>query len=178
MRSHWNSLLPVILMTCFTAFSQSASDKAFLEMTAKSNVLEVQLGKLASARALRPDIRAFAGTMISDHQKLAHSFEPLQGRALPSSLDSRQQKLYTRLSALSGDDFDREYIKEMQIDHDRDLAAYNTELRATTDQKIKSALHSAQAVIAGHAKMANDIASKLGLGPPGQTERDAGKIIR
>jgi putative membrane protein len=119
--------------------------------------------------------------MISDHEQLARSFEPLLSQARvtpPTSLNTGQQKLYTRLDALSGDDFDREYIKEMQIDHDRDLTAYKNELRTTKDQQIKTALQSAQDVIAGHAGMANDIARKLGLAPPGQTERDAGKIIR
>jgi putative membrane protein len=181
MRSHRNSLLTVIVFACLTASAQSASDKTFLKKTAQNNLLEVQLGHLASTKTARPDIKLFAGTMISDHEKLARSLGPLLGQAgiaLQSSLNSGQRKLYLRLKALSGDDFDGEYIKEVQIDHNRVLAAYKNELRSTNDQRIKSVLHSAQAVIAAHAKMANDIARKLGLSPPGQTERDAGKLIR
>ena len=95
-------------------------DQHFMKEAAEGGMAEVQLGQLASQRASSDSVKQFGKRMADDHQKAADELKQLasqKGVALPTSLDRGHQRLYDRLSKLSGADFDRAYMKEMVKDH-------------------------------------------------------------
>ncbi|PYO20251.1 MAG: DUF4142 domain-containing protein [Candidatus Rokuibacteriota bacterium] len=105
-------------------------DQHFMKEAAEGGMAEVQLGQLASQRASSDSVKQFGKRMADDHQKAADELKQLasqKGVALPTSLDRGHQRLYDRLSKLSGADFDRAYMKEMVKDHDRDVKAFRHE---------------------------------------------------
>ena len=175
--------LPLIgvLLLSHAAFAQTNGDKTFLQKSAQGNVAEVELAKLALNKATKPQVKSFARRMVRDHEMLERNMEPLLERAglqPPASLDTEQQKLFNRLNGLSGNDFDREYVKAMDLDHHKDLGEFKKEIRSTRDPDLKAAAQSGQKVIAQHTQMIDAISAKMHLGRPGHTERDAGRVIR
>src|SRR6266481_6108613 len=64
----------------------SAADYKFAVAAARGGMLEVNLGKLASQKALRPAIRQFGRRMIDDHGKAGKQLEEIvthNGATLP-----------------------------------------------------------------------------------------------
>lgn len=98
----------------------AADARRFAEQAMMANKAEVQLGELAGQRAQSAAVKAFAQMMVRDHTKGLNDLKQAvkgQGVDEPSRLDAKHQALYDRLSALSGAEFDREYMKAMVEGH-------------------------------------------------------------
>lgn len=97
-------------------------DMEFVREMLETGTAEIQLGKLASARASSPDVKKFGDMLVSDHEKSADRLEQIatshgvQATELPLSDD--HTKLLDRLSKLSGPEFDREYVAAMVDGHE------------------------------------------------------------
>ena len=92
----------------------------FVRTASMTSHAEVELGKLASERAQSQDVKQFAQMMIRDHTRsgseLAQAVKPHD--VTPSKeIDQKHQQLMTRLRALQGAEFDREYMKAMVDGH-------------------------------------------------------------
>jgi putative membrane protein len=88
-----------------------------------SNMVAIQLGHLATKKAQHADVKQFAQTTIDDHLKAQQQLADAAygaGIQWPKKLDDNAQKIQQRLSKLSNDQFDREYMKVM-IDRHRDV---------------------------------------------------------
>lgn len=93
----------------------------FVEKAAIANMAEIQFSQLAQQKAQDPEVKQFAQEIADQHTKAQSDLQQAastQGISLPSSLDSKHQKIQDRLSNLSGPDFDRAYIKAMVKSHD------------------------------------------------------------
>ena len=74
------------------------------------NLLEVRLGNLAAQRASSSAVKQFAERMVADHTTMGNQWAALVSRmATPvrASLDANQQQTVSRLTSLSGANFDR-----------------------------------------------------------------------
>jgi putative membrane protein len=81
---------------------------------------EIQLGHLAVKKAQQPDVKKFAQMMVDDHLKIQKKLaDAAAGESIkwPTQLDDMHRQLQQRLSTLSGDQFDREYMKAMVDGH-------------------------------------------------------------
>ena len=140
--------------------SQSAAcpmnpDSSFLAKAIEANAAEVELGRLAESKSQNTRIRAFAKQMVKDHTYALDAFHRLAtggvpavpnqdsgAQATPSAesvpLCREHQQLIDRLSRLSGDDFDREYISAMVQEHLRDIREVQREAESSTDTSGQS----------------------------------------
>jgi len=75
--------------------------------------------------------------------------------------DADTQKVWDKLYALSGKNFDKEYMKEMVNDHTRDLEEFTIEAKDTKDPKFQAAVVKGKSVVAAHKHMASDLEKKL-----------------
>src|SRR5512140_2446637 len=95
-----------------TAATSPASDDQFATKAAQAGLAEVELGRLASQKAQSPEVKQFAEQMVNDHTQANQQLkQAAAGMNIPESLDPEHQALKDKLSGLSGNDFDREYIK-------------------------------------------------------------------
>jgi putative membrane protein len=98
----------------------SWGDKDFVHDAAIAGMAEVELGRLATARAANAEVKKFGQMMIDDHTAAG---EKLKGMAmhhhieLPAQLDDKRRDLRDRLAKKQGTDFDREYVLEMVYGH-------------------------------------------------------------
>jgi putative membrane protein len=104
-----------------TIAKSDASDlQRFVEKASLVNMAEIQLGQLAVERAQDPQVKQFAQTMIDDHTKAQEQLKNVassQNIPVPSSIDSKHQKLHDKLAKLQGAEFDRAYMDAMVDGH-------------------------------------------------------------
>ncbi len=148
---------------------QAQKDKMFVHKAAEGGLDEVQLGQLATQKSNNPDVKAFGQKMVDDHTMLNNNMKPIAdklGVMVPDHLNKKDQATYDQLSALSGDAFDKAYVTDMVEDHRKDLREFKHESMTAADPQLKDATTSGSEVIAGHLKMANDLAKELGVSVP------------
>ncbi|WP_433963473.1 DUF4142 domain-containing protein [Tunturiibacter psychrotolerans] len=146
------------------ATAQSDDDKKFLAMAAQSDQNEIALSKLAEQKATNPDVKAFAEKMISEHTQMTASMKPFVdawGLTPPTGPDADHQKELDKLNGLSGNDFDKAYMKDMVSDHTKALSAFTKEAKDTKDSKFRAAVIKGKTAVAAHKNMAYDLEKKL-----------------
>jgi putative membrane protein len=142
----------------------SEGDRQFLIKAGQANVNEIKLSHLATRKASRPDVKAFAEKMVSDHTMLEKKLRPFAmawSVNLPAEPDADHQAEYRKLRKLSGADFDKEYINVMEKDHNQVLEAFTHEADVASDPDFKFTVISEKSVIAAHTNMADDLKGKL-----------------
>jgi putative membrane protein len=116
-------------------------DVAFAMKAAQGGMAEVQMGQLAVQNASNPDVKAFGQQMVDDHTKANDKLKAVaqaQNMTLPESLNAKHQAEYSKLQALSGPSFDREYVKCMVKDHEEDVKEFQKEANTGKDPQIKA----------------------------------------
>jgi predicted outer membrane protein len=110
----------------------------FLSRAAEMNAAEVQLGEMATSKTQSARVKDFAQMLVTDHKQALDKIMELRAERTTTNVsgttDNRtsadthrnaadfplvaeHQRTYQRLSALSGADFDREFINEMVRGH-------------------------------------------------------------
>jgi putative membrane protein len=141
-------------------------DKKFLKQAAAGGYAEVQLGQLAVDKATNPDVKAFGQKMVDDHGALNVKMTPFiqqAGLTPPTALDKKDQELYNQLKGLSGDAFDKAYVKAMLADHKKDVGDFKAEIGQTNNPDLKGTVKNGEMVIEGHYKMVQRLASQVGV---------------
>ena len=130
---------------------------------------EVAFGKLAAQKGSTEDVRALGQHMVTDHSEINSSLKAAadaQGIMLPNKLSPEDQALSARLGALSGEEFDREYLKAMQDAHHRDLREFRVELSSTADPELHDAVRKGVILIHEHMTSVDRMARARGIEPP------------
>ena len=103
--------------------SAQTSEHDFVSQAAMSNMAEIQFGHLATKKAQHPDVKKFAQATIDEHLKAQQQLADAAygaGIQWPNKLDEKHQQIQQRLSKLSDEQFDREFMKAM-VDGHRDV---------------------------------------------------------
>jgi putative membrane protein len=149
---------------------EAVKDKIFLRKAAAGGLAEVQLGQLATQKAGAQDVKDFGQTMVTDHTQLNNEMAPIadsMGVTLPKKLSKEDQAEYDKLNAMSGDDFDKEYVSFMVKDHHQDLREFRTEAANTSDPALKNAADRGAKVVHAHMTMIDKMAREKGIATPG-----------
>ena len=145
-----------------TDLSPSAmEDRIFIRHAAAGGLAEVKLGQLAATKGGSDEVRQFGEHMVTDHTELNQSLKTIaesRGIMVPSRLAPPDEALYQRLNQLSGDDFDREYIKAMAADHRKDLHEFRAEAASTQDSALRDAAQKGSALIRQHMTTVHELA--------------------
>lgn len=124
------------------AAAPSAADSKFVKSAAEGGLYEVAVGKLASEKASNPEVKAFGNTLVEDHSAANDKLKKVADAhaiTLPTVMPSDKQKKVDRLSRLSGEAFDRQFIEMVGIaDHQHDIAAFEKESRNGKSKDIRS----------------------------------------
>ncbi|HBZ07350.1 DUF4142 domain-containing protein [Massilia haematophila] len=90
-----------------------ADSKGITDM-AMVNMAEIEMGKLAQSKSQNQEVKTYAQQMIDDHTKALQEVQTVaqaKGVTLPTELDAKHKAMSAKLEKLSGDAFDREYMK-------------------------------------------------------------------
>ena len=147
---------------------QVMQDKMFLRKAAEGGIAEVKLGQLAAQKG-SDDVKEFGQKMVEDHTRLNLEIAQVadsMGVMLPKSMNKEDQAEYDKLNALSGNDFDIEYLSFMVKDHHKDLHEFRIEAASPTDATLHSEVVKAQGTIHDHTVMVDKLARARGIPVP------------
>src|SRR5207245_801947 len=117
------------------------ANRECVSKAATGGTAEVELGRVATQRAVRPSVRSFAERMVADDGRANAELAALarrKGLDVPTALEPSQQAMRDRLSGLSGPDFDRAYMSEIVRDHTEDIALFERTADISSDQDLKA----------------------------------------
>lgn len=133
------------------------ADQHFMMKAAQGGMAEVQLGKLATQNASSQAVKDFGQKMVDDHSKANDELKGLAARknvTLPTSLDPQDQATMDRLSKLNGPAFDRAYMRDMVVDHKKDIADFRKEANSGADSDVKTWASNTLPTLQQHLQMA------------------------
>ena len=130
-------------------------------------MMEVELGRLAAQQGMSEAVKQFGQRMVDDHTKANSELMTLassKGITLPTALDEKHQKDVTKLSGLSGADFDRAYMKMMVNDHNKDVKNFEKQSTRGADADLKAFAGKTLPTLQEHLQMARALPGAEGGG--------------
>jgi putative membrane protein len=102
-----------------TVATRGTRDAGFLREQLAVGDKQVGLARLASERATRPAVRKFGEMMLRDYRQASEELRQIASRQqVDAGAENEQLKVEReRLSRLSGEQFEREYLDEIVADH-------------------------------------------------------------
>jgi len=135
-------------------------DKKFVKNAALGGMTEVELGKLAAEKASDAKVKEFGQKMVDDHTKANEQLKQAASKSniqIPGSLDSKHQSRVDKLSKLSGEEFDKAYIKDQLKDHQSDVREFTDEAQNGSDPNVKTFASSTLPTLQHHLEMVKGI---------------------
>jgi putative membrane protein len=135
----------------------SSADERFVKDAAAGGMMEVELGKMAAEKAASDKVKEFGRRMQDDHGKANNELKSLaanKGVDLPKTLEGKHKKTIDRLSKLSGEEFDRQYMRAMIDDHKQDLQKFEREADKGKDGEIKQFASKHVPILKKHLELA------------------------
>jgi len=164
-----------------TLADAAVTDAPFAKSAELAVLQDLKFAKLAQAKAKSDRVRNFAGQILADQPQVADSLRRTafkENISLPTSLATRDQAEFERLSMLDGPEFDRAYLRYMASSLTDNLQVFRHEAAAGNDNLVRRFASQTLPVIENHLDEArrelNKVAppkSKLvnGAGIPMQT---------
>ena len=140
------------------------ADQAFVEEAASGGRMEVELGRYATQHAKDPQVKKFGQRMVDDHGKVNAELSRVAQKesiTLPAKLAEKHEESVTRLTALKGAEFDREYMKAMVDDHEEDVAKFRDVAQSAGTPQVKAFAQKTLPTLEEHLRMAKDIQARM-----------------
>jgi putative membrane protein len=145
--------------------SVNSTDKHFASNAAEGGLAEVELGQMAQKKGSSPSVKDFGQKMVEDHSKAADELKDCArklGLDLPDHISATAMAEKAKLTAFSGQHFDRAYIDAMVKDHLEDVAAFKREAREGQNPELKRFAAKTLPVLEEHLKMAQRTQRDIG----------------
>jgi putative membrane protein len=145
----------------------SSQDRTFIMEAAAGGMAEVELGRLASQKASRSEVKEFGQMMVDDHTKANNELMKIaqeKGLAAPHALKPQDTTTEDQLSKLSGQAFDRAYMQHMVKDHKKDVALFRKQSTGASDADVKQFASSTLPTLEKHLKRAQELEQIVGAG--------------
>jgi putative membrane protein len=143
-----------------TAAKSASADSAFVMKAAQANMAEVELGKVAAEKAMRDEVKKFGQMMVDDHTKAGDELKTIATQkniTWPTEIDREHKALQSKLSGLSGAEFDRAYMQAMVDGHKKVAADVRKESTSGKDSDVKAWAAKTLPTIEMHLKQAESI---------------------
>jgi putative membrane protein len=161
----WAVILALPLMA---AAADKSPDESFYNDAAQGNLSEIQLGQLAQTKGQSPAVKEFGAMMVKDHGAANEKLKVVashKGIDLPSSAGVSAAASKAKLDMMSGESFDKSYIKGMISDHKSDIEAFQKEATSGQDPDAKKFAEATLPTLQKHLKKIQSIAKDAGVSP-------------
>jgi putative membrane protein len=142
----------------------SSADTEFMNKAAQGGMAEVELGKMASTKAQNAEVKQFGQQMTADHTRANNELKTLaagKNVTLPTDVGAMHKATMDKLSKLSGAEFDREYVKAMVEDHEKDVAEFQKQADSGTNADVKAFAAKTLPTLKSHFEMIKAMQSKM-----------------
>ena len=138
----------------------------FVRQVAISDMFEIQSSKIAQERG-NADQKAFAGTMIKDHQETSADLMDHAGEwktALPTKLDGTHQSRIDKFKSLKGAEFSSQYNLDQVSGHKDAVSLFERYAKGGDDPKLKEWAEKTLPTLRHHLEMAQDMSAGKTVG--------------
>lgn len=161
------SLLAMLILAApLAAVADSDPDASFFKNAAEGGIFEVEAGNLAQQKGASTAVKDFGAMMVKDHTAANDKLKALAASkniSLPTSASIDEMATKAKLEVLSGETFDKSYIKS-QIDAHRDtIALFKKEIASGRDAGAKAFASATLPTLETHMKKIRSIASEAGI---------------
>jgi putative membrane protein len=149
-----------------TLLAVSSPDSSFYKKAAQGGISEVELGTLAQEKSSNEKVKDFGAMMVKDHSAANEKLKAIataKDISLPSKSSVAEMATKAKLEVLSGETFDKSYIKGMIKDHQKDIALFNKEIASGQDADAKAFATSTLPTLKSHLKAIKKIAAEAGV---------------
>ena len=116
-----------------TVVKMSQKDVSFIQKAGGGGQQEVENGKLAEKQGKSADVKRIGARMVADHTKANKELTELANRK-GVKFDTRG----VRAQNIGAADFDRQYLKLLELDHKNDIAEFQKEAKSGDDRDVKA----------------------------------------
>lgn len=155
---------PATDLNAFTATFATMPDPTFLMTAASSNLLEIQMGKLAVQKSADADVKKFGQMMVDHHTKATQELKTVAsplGVTLPQTMMPVHQAMADKLMSKTGKDFDEAYMDAMETAHKMDVAMFEVKSNGAQTPAVKSFATKTLPMLRSHHSMADQIEKKV-----------------
>jgi putative membrane protein len=143
--------------------AETTTTQDFVRGASIGGEFEIQTSRLALEKTKNPDIRQFAQMMIHDHTQASDKLKSLltsqEAQAAPNGLDSTHQAMLDQLKTESGEQFNRDYIKDQQAAHEEAVSLFATYAQTGESPKLKQFASQTLPTLRMHQRHANALKS-------------------
>jgi putative membrane protein len=150
------------------------------------NNMEVELGKMAQKNGGSQAVKSYGEMLVKEHTENNQQLADLAKQTgqkipkhTPETATEKQEKAEAKKHAaqmkkLEGTNFDREYLRMMVADHDKELAQIDTNIAKVDNSELADLLRNTKPVLQKHADQARELqkTNAQAMADPKQSESD------
>ena len=158
-------LAMIALLAPPLAFGAPQPDASFYKKAAESGIFEVDAGNQAQQKANIQAVKDFGAMMVKDHTAANDQLKSLAASknvSLPTSASVAEIAAKGKLDVLTGDTYDKSYIRGQIKAHREAIALFKKEIASGQDADVKSFAQQTLPTLEKHLKAARDIAMQNG----------------
>ena len=145
-------------------------DTAFVSKAIQANQHEIMMAQMALQKSTSAEVKALAQKLVTDHTQLLQQLRNLQGSStnnnpalsndsISNSSDSAGvNNMYNNISGIT---FDRQWISDMTMGHQKAIADFKMELTKTDDAGLKELINNALPVMQEHLRQLQVLRGKM-----------------
>ena len=134
----------------------SQKDVNFIQKAAGGGQQEVENGKMAEKQGKSADVKRIGARMVADHTKANKELTELANR--------KGVKFNTsgvKAQDIGAADFDRQYLKLLELNHKSDIAEFQTQAKSGDDRDLKAWAAKTLPTLQQHLAMIEDAMRKV-----------------
>jgi putative membrane protein len=156
----------LMLSLPLAALAASNPDASFYKNAAEGGIAEFDAGHLAQDKGKSQQVKDFGAMMVKDHSAANEKLQTLASSknvTLPTSASVGQMASKAKLDVLSGDTFDKSYVKGQISAHRDTIALFRKEISSGQDADAKAFATATLPTVRAHLKAITAIATDMGI---------------
>jgi putative membrane protein len=159
-------VLALLILAAPLVAMADSPDATFYKKAAEGGISEVEAGNLAQSKGNSQKVKDFGAMMVKDHSAANDKLKALAATkdvSLPTTSSVGQMATKAKLEVLSGDTFDKSYIKGQVQAHQNTIALFRKEIASGQDSDAQAFAKATLPTLQSHLKAINAIAADAGV---------------
>jgi putative membrane protein len=156
----------IVLLPAIAWSAAKTPDHEFFKHAAEGGIAEVAAGNLAQSKGNSQAVKDFGAMMVKDHTDANAKLKSIaagENVDLPSSASAVQMASKAKLEVLTGEAFDKAYIKNQVTAHEQTVSLFKKEIATGTDSQAKAFAKETLPTVQAHLRKIRDIAAQAGV---------------
>jgi putative membrane protein len=148
--------------------SETGGDKStmFVKETLQGNAIEIALSEVATRQSQNAEVKQLAERLRKDHTEANQKLQPIAqklGVQASPTLDAKHQKKVEKMQQLSGDQFDKEYVKALIQHHNKCISKFEKVSSQAQDPALQQFARQNLPALREHLTESERVAKAIGI---------------